>query len=80
MVAITVDELNAVESKLLKDMECLIPVRPVQYSGIYCGENPNRKSVSAIVDATLTEDATFSYSKASYCAVIIIQLQMLLGL
>ena len=71
--SITESELNDVESNIAERFG-------VPYSGttstnngilnslLYCGENPNRKSVTAIVDATLTEDATFSYSKASYCA------------
>ncbi|MGY8866868.1 MAG: Ig-like domain-containing protein, partial [Methylophagaceae bacterium] len=71
--AITVDELNAVENNIAERYG--VPYAGstssnsgLQSSGVYCGENPNRKSVTAIVDASLTEDATFNYSKASYCA------------
>ena len=71
--AITDDELKAVENNIAERYG--VPYagatssnNGIQSSGVYCGENPNRKSVTAIVDASLTEDATFSYSKASYCA------------
>ena len=66
--AITDDELKAVEKNIAERYGVPYTGATSSSSGIYCGENPNRKSVSAIVDATLTEDATFSYSKASYCA------------